>query len=214
MLTDRRPPLFGLAVGGLMAALAVADSAALAQSFNEMPQDTAINRRLRQLDLAERKLRETRDTHELCRETVCATPSEAAVLVFAAGPEQPIRGRFILDVRSATGPGNRFKPPGPEMFYLASERDARLYGTMVVAIEPDALEGLLNREAATEGTRIRPTSGRMRSQFSGQRVIVDGEAQLQWVETPDWDTGQRNGRGQHQVWVRVSSPDQIRLVVG
>jgi hypothetical protein len=83
---------------------------------------------------------------------------------------------------------------------------------MVVAIEPAALEGMLNRDAAAGDTRVRPTSGRLREAFRGQRVIVDGEAYLQWVDWPDWETGQRNGRGTYQVWVRVSSPDQIRVV--
>jgi hypothetical protein len=212
MRRSYRSPLFGLALGGLMAAVALADGAALAQSFNELPLDTVINRRLRQIDLAERNLRAARDTLDLCREVACATPGEAAVLALDAGPDQPIRGRFILDVRSATGPGNRFKPPGTELFYLASEVDSRRYGAMVVAIEPAALDDLLNRETADGEARVRPTSGRMRKAFSGERVIVDGEAQLQWVDQPDWETGQRNGMGQYQLWLRVSSPDQIRVV--
>jgi hypothetical protein len=216
-----RYPLFGLALGGLIAAAGLADGAALAQSqaipvpeqqLFPLPNKTLANRRLRQLDLAERDLRATRDTHALCREAACATPAEAAALAFQAGPEQPLRGRFILDVRSASGPGNRFKPPGSDEFYLASERDPRLYGTMVVAIEPAALEGLLNPGSAEADARVRPTSGRLRAAFSGQRVIVDGEASLQWVDWPDFETGQRNGMGQYQVWVRVTSPDQIRLV--
>ena len=216
-----RSALPGLALGGLIAGIALADSAVLAQvaplpqqQLVPLPNDTLAVRRLRQLDLAERDLRAARDTHAACREAACATPAEAAALAFQAGPEQPLRGRFILDVRSATGPGNRFKPPGPELFYLSSERDPRLYGAMVVAIEPAALDGLLNRDTAPGEPRVRATSGRMRSAFSGERVIVDGEAQLQWVDWPDWATGQRNGIGQYQVWVRVSSPDQIWLVEG
>jgi hypothetical protein len=212
MRTTRRLPLLGLALGGLMAAMALADSAALAQTFSDLPVDTLGNRRLRQLDLAEQDLRAARDTLDLCREVACATPSEAAALAFEAGPDQPLRGRFILDVRSATGPGNRFQPPGLDLFYLGSEFDLRRYGAIVLAIEPAALEGLLNRDIAAGEARVRPTSGRMRSKFSGQRVIVDGEARLQWVEFPDWQTFQRNGTGYHQVWVRVTSPDQIRLV--
>jgi hypothetical protein len=217
----RRTPLFGLALAGLVAAAGLADSAALAQSEGiplpqqqlfPLPNATLAARRLRQLDLAERDLRATRDSHALCREAACATPAETAALAFQAGPEQPLRGRFIFDVRSATGPGNRFKPPGSDEFYLASERDPRLYGTIVVAIAPAALEALLNRDAA-DGP-VRATSGRLRAAFSGQRVIVDGEASLQWVDWPDWETGQRNGMGQYQVWIRVTSPDQIRLVEG
>jgi hypothetical protein len=221
-MTIRRSfPLFGLALGGLIAAAGVADGAALAQSqaipipeqqLFPLPNATLAARRLRQLDLAERDLRAARDAHALCREAACATPAEAAALAFQAGPEQPLRGRFILDVRSATGPGNRFKPPGSDEFYLASERDPRLYGTMVVAIAPEAMEGLLNPGTAETEARVRPTSGRLRAAFSGERVIVDGEASLQWVDWPDWETGQRNGMGQYQVWVRVTSPDQIRLM--
>jgi hypothetical protein len=116
MSTIRRSPLFGIAGGGLIAALALADGAAMAQSqaiplpeqqVFPLPDDTLASRRLRQLDLAERELRETRDTHELCREVACAMPSEAAALTFKAGPDQPLRGRFILNVRSASGPGSR-----------------------------------------------------------------------------------------------------------
>jgi hypothetical protein len=216
-----RYPLSLLGLGGLLAAVTVTDSAALAQSqaiplpqqqLFPLPNTTLAARRLRQLDLAERDLRAARDAHAMCREAACATPAEAAALAFQAGPEQPLRGRFILDVRSATGPGNRFKPPGSDEFYLASERDPRLYGTMVVAIDPAAMEGLLNPGTADAEPRVRPTSGRLRAAFSGQRVIVEGEASLQWVDWPDWETGQRNGMGQYQVWVRVTSPDQIRLV--
>jgi hypothetical protein len=216
-----RYPLSGLALGGLMAAGVVTGGAALAQSeaiplpqqrLFPLPNATLAARRLRQLDLAERDLRAARDAHALCRDTACATPAETAALAFQAGPEQPLKGRFILDVRSATGPGNRFKPPGSDEFYLASERDPRLYGTIVVAIAPAAMEGLLNPGTAEAEARVRPTSGRLRAAFSGQRVIVDGEASLQWVDWPDWETGQRNGMGQYQVWVRVTSPDQIRLV--
>ena len=194
------------------ACLAVLAPAASAVPTETLPPDRLLKRRFAQLEKLEAPLVAVRHSFDICREVPCLTPSEAAALAFQAGPEQPLKGRFILDVRSATGPGNRFKPPGSDEFYLASERDPRLYGTMVVAIAPEAMEGLLNPRTAEAEARIRPTSGRLRAAFSGQRVIVDGEASLQWVDWPDWETGQRNGMGQYQVWIRVTSPDQIRLV--
>lgn len=176
--------------------------------------DGLAGRRLHAIDQRERPLREARETLAPCAEVACITPSEAAAMAYNAGPDQVVRGRFILDVRAVTGPGDRWQPPIDNLFYLGSERDFRLFGTLVVAIERDAVDGVLNGETVTDGTarRIPATSGRMRKHLSGERVIVDGEARLQWVEFPDWETGQRNGSGYHQVWVRVTSPDQVKIV--
>lgn len=218
---SHRPSLFGLLLVGLTAGLMTSEVPALAlqEPMLRFPEpglglDALANRRLRAIDIREKPLRQARETLAPCAEMACITPSEAAAMAHNAGPDQVVRGRFILDVRAVTGPGDRFQPPIDNLFYLGSERDFRLFGTLVVAIERDALDGVLNGETVADGTarRIPATSGRMRKHLSGQRVIVDGEARLQWVEFPDWETGQRNGTGYHQVWVRVTSPDQVRIV--
>lgn len=214
MSRSRRPALFGLALASLAAVLIFTEGPALALSEVNLRLDGLAGRRLHAIDQRERPLREARETLAPCAEVACITPSEAAAMAYNAGPDQVVRGRFILDVRAVTGPGDRWQPPIDNLFYLGSERDFRLFGTLVVAIERDAVDGVLNGETVTDGTarRIPATSGRMRKHLSGERVIVDGEARLQWVEFPDWETGQRNGSGYHQVWVRVTSPDQVKIV--
>lgn len=184
--------------------------AALALPDLFISRDALVNRRARELDRAEKGLREYRAKLPDCTATACLTPSEAAVIAFKNGPEQRTAGRFILDVRAGTGPGNPHQLHTEDLFYLSSFRRFTGFGTLVVAIEPESLSGLLR--ASGKAADKRPSVSRMMDMFAGKRVIVDGEVGLQWIEFRDWETGQRNGQGYHQVWVRVTSPDQIRVI--
>jgi hypothetical protein len=186
------------------------------------------NRRMRQIDNLERPLLQARETLKECGQVACLTPSEAAAVAFSAGPDRTTPGRFILDVRAGTGPGNRHQSLDEDLFYLASERNFRQFGVVVLAIEPQALEGLLNLESkgayaasasqvSTNGTGVdhqlkRASTGEMMKRFGKKRLVVDGEIGLQFIEYVDWETNSRNGDGFYQVWVRVNSHKQIMVI--
>ncbi|MFM7350240.1 MAG: hypothetical protein ACKO01_12270 [Erythrobacter sp.] len=176
----------------------------------EISTDALVKRRLRQIDNLEKDLRRDRDSLAPCAAVTCMTPSEAAAAAFAAGPERKVAGRFILDVRAGSGPHDPNQLHTEDLFYLSSERGFNDFGTLVLAIEPAALAGLIR--ASGEAGAARPSMSRMMKRFAGQRLIVDGEVGLQWVEHRYWQTGLRTGRVLNQVWVRVTSPDQIRVV--
>lgn len=176
----------------------------------EISTDAQIKRRLRQIDNLEKDLRRDRESLSPCAAVTCMTPSEAAAAAFAAGPQQKVAGRFILDVRAGSGPHDPNQLHTENLFYLSSERSFHNFGVLVLAIEPEALAGLIR--ASGEIGAARPSMSRMMNRFAGKRVIVDGEVGLQWVEHRYWQTGMRTGRGLNQVWVRVNSPDQITVV--
>jgi hypothetical protein len=133
------------------------------------------------------------------------------VLAHKAGPGQKISGRFILDVRAGgrgdqyLKRGNQAMRDGERLFFLSSERYRESLGVLTIAIKDDALGGLVGADGSTSNREIL-------SRFRGQRVIVDGEVGLEWIENIDFNTIQRNGTGYNEVWVRVSSPDQITVV--
>ncbi len=184
--------------------------AALALPDLFIGRDALANRRLRELERLEQDLRKDRTGMPQCAAITCLTPSEAATVAFAKGPGEGTAGRFILDVRAGTGPDNPHQLHTEDLFYLSSFRRFSGFGTLVVAIEPESLSGLI--QAAGAGPDKRPSVSRMMDLFADKRVIVDGEVALQWIEFRDWETGQRNGQGYHQVWIRVTSPEQIRVV--
>jgi hypothetical protein len=172
-----------------------------------------LQRRLRQLAVIERPLLGTRAGLAECRETTCLTPAEATAAAYAAGRGQTVRGRFILQVRSGTGPRNRFLPKDERLFYLGSERIFGDYGVLVLAITPEALAGLMDPQGtAPRGTASAPSTERMIRRFMRKTLVVDGEAGLRFIETEDWETGQRNGIGRYQLWLRVTAPEQVRVV--
>jgi hypothetical protein len=172
--------------------------------------DVIAKQRIRELERTEEGLRRDRARLALCAATGCLTPTEAALLAFSKGPDERTAGRFILDVQAGTGPRNPNQLHSEELFYLSSYRRFGEFGTLVVAIEPEGLRGLI-RASGGDADKD-PSVSRMMKLFAGKRVIVDGEVGLQWIEFRDWETGQRSGRGYHQVWVRVTSPDQIEVI--
>jgi hypothetical protein len=199
--------------------LAAACLAALAPAASAVPTETLppelqLKRRIAQLEKLEAPLVAVRHSFDLCRETHCFTPSEAAVAALDAGPERKQTGRFILDVRGG-GPANPVHLNRDGLFYLNSEWDFRRIGVLVLVIEPDVVGRLLGHDGAlrdAEGRLDHRAVERMMARFSGKRLIVDGELGLQLIQLTDVDTRLPNGTGYHQVWVRVTSPDQIRVV--
>lgn len=199
----------GVGVAALVSASWLVATPAAALPDSELPRETQINRRLAQLERIERPLRLARAELEPCAQTECLTPSEAVRLAYAAGPDRTTKGRFILDVRAA-GPGNAGTFRRDRVFFLNSERHFQVLGVLTLAIEPEAANLLLG-----EGVDATPDIGLVKSikrRFVGQRIVVDGEVGLKWIELVDWETGLRNGSGYHQVWVRITSPDQIRVI--
>lgn len=186
------------------------DGAAHAVQEYFLGREAVAARRVRELERLEQGLREDRARLPQCTDTLCLTPSEASVLAFKAGPGNRVAGRFILDVKAGTGPKNPDQLHNEDLFYLSSYRSFMDFGTLVVAIEPESLRGLIDN--AGDDAQVRPSVARMMKLFKGQRVIVDGEVGLQFIEYRDWESGQRNGRGYFQVWVRVTSPEQITVL--
>jgi hypothetical protein len=186
------------------------DGAAHAVPEIFLGQETLGHRRVRELQHLERGLREDRTRLPQCAVTGCLTPSEAAALAFNAGVGRPTKGRFILDIKAGTGPKDPDQLHTEDLFYLSSYRSFMDFGSLVLAIEPESLAALIR--ASGGESEARPSVSRMMKIFKGQRVIVDGEVGLQFIEFRDWESGQRNGRGYFQVWVRVTSPDQITVL--
>jgi len=164
-------------------------------------------------------------------EAGCILPSEAAKLAFEAGEGEARAGRFLLDIN---GGGQSINGSLDQLFFVSSRQDYARFGTLTIAIEPDALYNLLRRARVCDARNFTP--GRidvkgcrqdanfdlnmftMIQRLGGRRIAVDGEAMLQWI---DASTGlprpQANKRGEHeagyyQVWVRVDDADQVIFV--
>ncbi len=161
----------------------------------------------------------------------CILPSEAAKLAFDAGEGEARAGRFLLDIN---GGGQSISGSLEQLFFVSSRQDYARFGTLTIAIAPDALFNLLRRARVCKARDFTP--GRinvkgcrqdanfdlnmftMIQRLGGRRIAVDGEAKLQWI---DARTGlprpEANKRGEHeagyyQVWVRVDDADQVIFV--
>jgi hypothetical protein len=214
MPTRFRLALTAACLAVLAPAAALLETAASAVPTETLPPDLQLKRRFTQLQKLETPLVAVRHSFDLCREAPCLTPSEAAIAAFEAGPERKQSGRFILDVRGG-GPANPVHLDREGLFYLNSEADFRRIGVLVLAIEPDVVGRLLGEDGALRDAKGRldhRAFGRMMARFKGKRLIVDGELSLQLIQLTDVDTRLPNGTGYHQVWVRVTSPDHIRVV--
>ena len=164
-------------------------------------------------------------------EAGCVTPSEAARLAFEAGEGEARSGRFLLDIN---GGGQSLSGELGQLFFVSSRLDYARFGTLTIAITPEALSDLLRRASVGGAEDFRP--GRievtgcyqdanfdlnmftMIQRLGGRRIVVEGEARLQWI---DARTGLprpvANIRGEHeagyyQVWVRVDDADQVIFV--
>ena len=174
---------------------------------------------------AEADLREARRFLPECA-VECLTPSEAVAVAFSAGPERRVNGRFIFDVKG----GGASEPGSPEsLFFLNSQKNFRLFGSLTLAVEPEAMERLLNpprvelRDDLEDGDiivererprkRVSLSVSNMLDRFENRRVIIDGDVGLQWVRYSG--TKGRAGvrrEGYYQVWLRVASPGQVTIV--
>lgn len=198
-----------------------ADPSASADSLAAGPLDPRLERLLAE-DTA---LRALRDQLPQCAE-ICLTPVEAVITAFALGPAHRLKGRFILD---AKGGGADDPDERERLFYLNSHGDFRRYGTLVIAFEAEAMRRLLNPvskrlpapldegeiivERRRAVRRVPLNEATMMKRFGDRRLLVDGEVGLKWigfVGTPGRE-GAR-GEGYYQVWLRVSTPDQVTVL--
>lgn len=165
-------------------------------------------------------------------ENGCITPGEATVMAFGAREDEPIAGRFLLDIR---GGGQSLSGHLGDMLFVNSRQDYATLGTLTVAFERDALDALLRRARVcgandvTDGqitVKACRTAGvpnldmfTMIQRLYGRRIIVDGDLRLQWVDSrlgsPRPVADRRGGEreiGYYQVWVRVSRAAQVVFV--
>ena len=174
---------------------------------------------------AEADLRAIRGELPECAEG-CLTPSEAVATAFSAGPDQRVKGRFLLHIRG----GGVSRPNDLEhLYFLNSEADYRTFGSLTLAFEPEAMKRLLNpprvvlRRSLEEGDiivergrprrRVALNVENMMERFENRRLIIYGEVGRQWITY--YGTKGREGvrgEGYYQVWVRVASADQVTVL--
>lgn len=211
----------GIVVSAVIAGLALVD-------IQADPDPEHLSRGERQAERlieAEADLREARRVLPECA-VECLTPSEAVAIAFSAGPDRRVNGRFILDIKGggASGPG------APEsLFFLNSQKNYRLFGSLTLAVEPEAMRHLLNPPRVKLGDnlqdgdiivererprkRVSLSVSNMLDRFENRRVLIDGDVGLQWIRI--FGTKGREGvrrEGYYQVWVRVASPGQVTIV--
>lgn len=215
-----RPP-FGL--------LLLIQTVGLSAESSQASLDAGLDTRLAQLQEQDAALVPARDDSLDC-ETGCILPSEAIRLAFEAGEGEARAGRFLLDVK---GGGQSLSGALGQLFFVSSRQDYARFGTLTVAIEPDALYNILRRARVCPGSfgprgievrgcrqdvNFKLDMFTMIRRLGGKRIAVDGEAMLQWI---DARTGlpkpAANKRGEHeagyyQVWVRVDDADQVIFV--
>jgi hypothetical protein len=220
-------PFRTIALGMLIAMLPIAHSPASARS--DEPDDVRKTHRQHRIDrlfAEDAALREARQQLPACSD-LCLTPIEAVARAVAAGPGQASKGLFILDVK---GGGVDDASALDGLYYLNSHRNFRRLGTLTLAFEPDAMKQLLNPvpkatphddpgdaqivvRAQRPRKRVLLTVANMMKRFSGRRILVDGEVKLKWISFVG--TRMREGKtdeGYYQVWIRISSPDQVTIL--
>lgn len=174
---------------------------------------------------AQADLRAARSAMPQCADG-CLTPVEAVALAFDAGPQQRTRARFVLDVR---GGGVSGLDDRERLFFLNSERDYRVFGSLTLAFEPEAMRQLLNPprsdrsdpieegDIIVEGERERTelNLSNVMKHFEDRRLVIEGEVGLKWIRY--YGTSGREGvrdEGYYQVWVRIDTPAQVTIIEG
>lgn len=202
----------------------------LAAEPNEAAAEIPIEKSLEQLVQLDGALDAARASEPDC-EAGCITPSEAARMAFEAGEGQSRSGRFILDIRSG---GQSLNGSLEQLYFVNSRRDYAQFGTLTIAIEPDALYHLLRRarvcgardfepgqidvKACRQNVNFDVNMFTMMQRLADRRIVVDGEVQLQWIDArtgtprPVANIRGENERGYYQVWVRVDNADQVTFV--
>ena len=213
-----------------LAVLLFVTSGTLHAEEADLVPEVPIDEQLAQLIQQDEALRPAIENSPDC-EPGCILPSEAVRLAIEAGEGEAREGRFLLDIK---GGGQSISGSLEQLFFVSSRQDYARFGTLTIAIEPDALFNLLRRARVCDARNFIP--GRinvkgcrqdanfdlnmftMIQRLGGRRIAVDGEARLQWI---DARTGlphpEANKRGEHepgyyQVWVRVEDADQVIFV--
>lgn len=207
----------GLAAAAMMAAILCGPVQASEARISRL------ENQIQRIIAAEADLRAARDAMPQCAEG-CLTPIEATALAFDSGPQQRTAARFVLDI----GGGGVSRPEDDErLFFLNSEKDYRVFGSLTLAFEPEAMRQLLNparadlSDPADEGgiivererNRVALNLANMMKRFAGRRLVIDGEVGLKWIRR--YGTSGREGirdEGYYQVWVRIAVPAQVTLI--
>jgi hypothetical protein len=214
----------------LMPLLLLAQAGGVGARVSEASGEAPLDAQLEQLKQQDVPLLTALEGSPDC-EPGCILPSEAVKLAFEAGEGQARAGRFLLDVN---GGGQSISGSLGQLFFVSSRQDYARFGTLTIAIEPDALYNILRRARVCNARDFRPGQIDVRGcrqdvnfelnmftmiqRLGGKRIAVDGEATLQWI---DARTGLpkpvANKRGEHeagyyQVWVRVDDADQVIFV--
>lgn len=211
--------------GGLLAAAMFVVALVEVQAAPGGRRLSALERQAEKIVEAEAGLRAARLDLPECADG-CLTPSEAVATAFAAGSGQRVKGVFVLDIRGG-GASGRDSPE--RLYFLNSEQDYRVFGSLTLAFEPEVMRQLLNpprvvmRDPLEEGDiiveRERPRNrvalnvSNMLDKFGNRRLLIDGEASLEWISFIG--TSGREGvrdEGYYQVWVRIASPDQVTIL--
>ena len=212
-----------LRIIGLAAAVMVAAAPHTSDAQASAARISRLENQIERIIAAEADLRAARNAMPQCAEG-CLTPVEAVALAFDAGPQQRTKARFVLDIRG----GGVSEPQDRErLFFLNSEKDYRVFGSLTLAFEREAMRQLLNpastdlSEPAEQGDiiverdreRVALNLSNMMKRFAGRRLVVEGEVGLQWI--PYYGTSGREGvraEGYYQVWLRISSPAQVTII--
>jgi hypothetical protein len=182
-----------------------------------------LENQIQRITAAEADLRAAREAMPECAEG-CLTPIEAVAIAFDAGPQQRTAARFVLDIR---GGGVSGPEDDERLFFLNSERDYRVFGSLTLAVEREAMRQLLNparaelRDPSAEGDiivererdRVALNLSNMMNRFKGRRLVIDGEVGLKWIRY--YGTSGREGvrdEGYYQVWVRIAAPAQVTII--
>lgn len=203
----------------------------LAAQSEDAPDDTltepSLEVRLAELTQLDAPLMAARENSLDC-DAGCILPSEAAQLAFEAGEGQPQAGRFLLDVN---GGGQSISGELDDLFFVSSRVDYARFGTLTIAMTPEALRAILRRARVCKPDRFTPgrievigcyTDANFRldiftmiQRLGGRRIVVEGEARLIWIDArtglPRPLANKRGEReaGYYQVWVRVDDADQV-----
>lgn len=210
-----------------LALLTLAFPAGLSAGADDAASDPQLAAHLAALAEADTGLKSLREGLADC-EAGCITPGEATAMALSATEGEALPGRFLLDIR---GGGQSFQGQLGTMMFVNSRQDYATLGTLTIAFEPDALQGLLRRARSCGGADV--IDGQitvkacydddvpdlnmftMMQRLSGRRIIVEGDVRRHWIDSPiGTPRPVANFYGEHevgyyQVWVHVTEAAQV-----
>jgi hypothetical protein len=214
----------------IFASLLLAQGAALSAETADMAPPLPLDQKLAELVEQDAQLLPALKGSPDC-EPGCILPSEAAKLAFEAGEGEGREGRFLLDIK---GGGQSLRGSLGQLFFVSSRQDYARFGTLTIAISPDALYDLLRRARVCNARAFTPgqidvkgcrqdanfdlNMFTMIRRLGGKRIAVDGEARLQWIDArtglprPEANVRGEHEAGYYQVWVEVDDADQVIFV--